>query len=107
MTDNRIAVTDFDRRKYPYYKDDEILWFKTTKRVEALKAMDFLARSSNDELCVEYWLQEGVADGDGEDVRQLLTYAQDNDTFKRVCKVFVFIMSSDEMQEGGLYFDMG
>lgn len=56
---------------------------------------------------MEYWLQEGVADGDGEDVRQLLTYAQDNDTFKRVCKVFVFIMSSDEMQEGGLYFDMG
>lgn len=101
-----ITVTDYDRRDYPALRDDEILYIKTQRRINALKAMNLLARAANDEDCIFYWLQNGVADGDHTD-EDMLSYAQDNDMFKDMCDTFLYLMRSKSMREGGFFFDMG
>lgn len=39
---------------------------KREERMKMVKAMEYIARQLNDEEIAEYWLQDGVADGDVE-----------------------------------------
>ena len=47
---------------------------KREDRMKMVKAMEYIARQLNDEEITEYWLQDGVADGDIE-YGDLTTYA--------------------------------
>lgn len=82
-------------------------------RLKAVKAMDFLAHMlNNEELFIDMWLTEGVADGDiesgdlevtAEDEDNLGGYIED-DNFRDLMWVFLRSMSA-ACTDGGLYCD--
>lgn len=78
------------------------------KRVKMIRAMDLIVRSLNDEEKIEYWLQEGVADGDGdEDDKYLFESYGDDKDFQNLMNVFCETMQDalEDGIEGTLYFD--
>ena len=77
------------------------------ERIAAIKAMDLLARSVNNEgILVNRWFTYGVADGDitenttGED----LEYYLEDDNFRDLMECFLICMK-DTYKDGGLYID--
>lgn len=65
-------------------------------RAEAIRAMDFLARSINDEpICINYWLSDGVADGDvnGAETDEDLDFYTEEDNFIEIAMLFVRCMN--------------
>lgn len=70
------------------------------ERAEVVKAMETLARCINDEEIFEYWLMEGVADGetDFED------YYTEDENFKELMTLFLRLMTAAR-KSGGLYCD--
>lgn len=84
-------------------------------RIKAVKAMEFLARQINDEEVLDLWLMCGVADEDIEygDLSVPLDpskaeddgayqYAEDEETFSDLMRVFLRVMSG-AMKSGGLW----
>lgn len=69
----------------------------------ALRAMDFLARSCNDEDLIMGWFMAGVADGDCESLsdEELVEAYGDPDTLKGV--IGCFLRRMKRAQESGLY----
>lgn len=75
-------------------------------RAEAIRAMDFLARSINDErICLDYWLCDGVADGDvnGAETDEELDFYTEEDNFVEITMLFVRCMNM--ARKDGLYID--
>lgn len=75
-------------------------------RRKAIVAMEFLARQVNDEEVFEYWLMNGVADGDIEygsfDITDIDEYYLEDDNFKELMTDFLFLMKG-AFNSGGLY----
>lgn len=77
------------------------------ERIQAVRAMEFLARAVNDEEDILLWLEEGVADGDIDENttdEELLDYVEDDKTFAELMKTFLRVMHYAE-KDGGLYID--
>lgn len=84
-----------------------------TERIKCVKAMEFLARQLNDEdLLINSWLTDGVADGDIEygdlnitakDFESLECYL-DDESFGELMCTFLRVMAT-AVEEGGLYCD--
>ncbi|MBQ2443459.1 MAG: hypothetical protein II498_08990 [Ruminococcus sp.] len=72
-------------------------------RIAMLKAMDLIARSCNNENCIDLWLTIGIADGDAEEDRELDFYTND-DTFAEIMNSFLVTMKQAQ-KDGGLYCD--
>ena len=77
------------------------------ERIAAIKAMDLLARSiNNEEILVNRWFAYGVADGDitedttGED----LEYYTEDRNFRNLMGTFLRCMRAAH-DDGGLYID--
>ena len=78
-----------------------------TERIQAVRAMEFLARAVNDEEDILLWLEEGVADGDIDENttdEELFDYVEDDQTFAELMKTFLRVMHYAE-KDGGLYID--
>jgi len=84
---------------------------KTTERDmmdrrKAIVCMEFLARQVNDEEVFEYWLYEGVADGDipygSLDIARVEDYYIEDKNFKRLMTDFLILMKG-AYKSGGLY----
>lgn len=78
-----------------------------TERIQAVRAMDFLARAVNDEDDILLWLEEGVADGDIDENTQddeLLDYVEDDKVFAELMETFLNVMRNAYV-DGGLYID--
>ena len=82
------------------------------ERANLVKAMELLVRSVNDESYIEYWLSQGVADGDltpppttedWDDEYGLGYYIQD-DNFAELMDLFLYVMQR-AYKNGGLYCD--
>lgn len=98
-----------------YYKHKRKKLYKTRKgikmdkkeRITAVRAMDFLARSVNNEELLIPWFMEGVADGDiDEDTtdEELEDYVNDDIYFSELMELFLKVMSAAH-EDGGLYID--
>lgn len=75
-------------------------------RADAIRAMDFFARSINDEpICINYWLSDGVADGDidGTETDEDLDYYTEEDNFVEITMLFVRCMNA--ARRDGIYID--
>ena len=84
----------------------------TTKRIKMVKAMEFICRQINDEGVFEFWLVNGVADGDikyadldvrDEDREDLEIYIDDED-FADLMDSFLLLMKAAQ-KSGGLVCD--
>lgn len=76
------------------------------RRVEAVRAMETLARCINDEDILDSWLMCGVADGDINEETEdewLECYCEDNN-FSELMGLFLRLMSRAK-KSGGLYCD--
>ena len=82
------------------------------ERANLVKAMELLVRSVNDERYMDFWLSQGVADGDltpppttedWDDEYGLGYYIQD-DVFADLMASFLYIMHRAH-KDGGLYCD--
>lgn len=78
---------------------------KRYKRISLVRAMETIARYVNDEEVFEYWLVNGVADGDIDETTtdEELEYYTDDNTFAELMDAFLKLMAFAE--EGGLYCD--
>ena len=83
-----------------------IFQFNPEERYKAVRAMDFLARSVNNENHIDLWLSTGVADGDiTEDTpdEALNDYIED-DSFADLMETFLCVMYR-AYKDGGLYIN--
>ena len=84
------------------------------ERIKAVKAMEFLARQINDEMVLEQWFMDGVADGDipygslsveKEDFDEWgIGYYFDDNRFAELMNTFLSCMKG-AYKSGGLYCD--
>ena len=77
------------------------------ERIDALRAMELLARSVNNEDYFEDWLMNGVADGDiteNTTDEELLDYVEDDHNFADIMCTFLILMRNAS-EDGGLYID--
>ena len=81
------------------------------ERVKMVKAMEFIARSVNDEEVFMPWLVIGVADGDieygdldGGDDGTLEAYTEDDADFADLMDTFLNVMNGAR-RSGGLFCD--
>ena len=83
------------------------------ERIKMVKAMEFIARQVNDEeLFYDFWLSEGVADGDitlgdlsvhSDDIEEL-DYYLSSENFACLMRDFMKLMRAAS-RHGGLYCD--
>ena len=75
-------------------------------RVNMVRAMETIARCTNDESAFNLWLSMGVADGDidEETTDEDLEYYCDDVTFAELMDTFLHLMSRAR-KSGGLYCD--
>lgn len=77
-----------------------------TDRKKMVLAMEFIARQVNDEEVFEYWLMNGVADGDlkyGDfDIANVEDYYTEDDSFRELMDDFLKLMTRAK-KSGGLY----
>ena len=73
------------------------------ERLELLRAIDLIARSCNNEDHIDYWLTNGIADGDADSDKELDFYTND-DNFAEVMDAFLETMHLAR-ENGGLYCD--
>lgn len=76
-------------------------------RIEMVKAMERIARTVNDEEIFEFWLVNGVADGDitgNTEDDDLSCYVEDNDRYADLMDTFLTLMKR-AYKSGGLYSD--
>ena len=85
---------------------------KAIERIKMVKAMEFIMRNLNDESVFEYWLMDGVADGDIEygslniesDDMESLEYYIEDEPFRDLMGVFIRCMARAK-KSGGLWCD--
>lgn len=75
-------------------------------RAKMLRAMDFIARTVNNEDLFEPWLMYGIADGDidGTEIDEDLDYYCEDTNFADVMERFLDLMTAAK-EDGGLYCD--
>lgn len=73
------------------------------RRVAALGAMDYLARSFNDERLAELWLTIGMPDGADDD--DYASIAEDDQAFKDCADAFSSIVRTELFARSGFCFD--
>ena len=73
------------------------------ERAEMVRAMERIARSVNDEVVFEYWLNFGVADGDidGSETDEDLEYYCEDDNFSELMGCFITLLR--RASSGGSY----
>lgn len=75
-------------------------------RKKMVMAMEYIARQVNDEEVFEYWLMDGVADGDiryGDfDIANTEEYYTEDETFRDLMDCFLRLMARAK-KSGGLY----
>ena len=84
-----------------------------TERYKAIKCMDYLARSINNEMFLDEWLSLGVADGDlryygpldpdEDEIANMEFYADDKE-FAELMGIFLEVMAQ-AFGDGGIYCD--
>lgn len=74
------------------------------ERLEMVRAMEKIARCVNDETVFAYWLEEGVADNDGNLTDEDLAYYCEDENFAGLMRTFLFLMV-EANHSGGLYCD--
>lgn len=90
---------------------------KIIDRIKMVKAMEFIARHvNNEEIFIDDWLSDGVADGDieygdlsisDEDFDKYGTkFYIENDRLRELMKVFLQLMH-DAYEDGGLFVNDG
>ena len=88
---------------------------KKVERIKMVKAMEFICRQLNDEeIFCDYWLTDGVADGDidlgdlsvtDEDFDEWgVAYWTTDERFAELMNLFLLVMSKAR-KSGGLYCD--
>lgn len=73
------------------------------ERLKLLRAIDLIARSCNNEDHIDYWLTNGIADGDADSDKELDFYTNDGN-FAEVMDAFLETMHLAR-ENGGLYCD--
>ena len=90
----------------------EKLLMDKDSRIKMLKAMEYICRHLNDEYDMDYWLCNGVADGDIE-LGDLSTdnedgildcYIEDDEVFGDIMNTFHLVMKEAE-DDGGFWCD--
>lgn len=73
------------------------------ERYVAIRAMDMLARQTNNEAALEMWFEKGISDGDidAETPDKMLNDYIDDDKFRDVLDTFLCVMS-ESYKQGGL-----
>lgn len=78
------------------------------ERAKMVLAMEYIARTVNDEDVFEPWLVLGVADGDithgSTDINEVDDYYLEDDNFKDLISLFLRMMKY-AWESGGLYCD--
>ena len=81
------------------------------ERIKLVKAMEFIARQTNDEEVFDYWLTLGVADGDilysdlsYEEDQSDLDYYIEDDVLADLMRTFLRLMVLAS-KSGGIYCD--
>ena len=82
------------------------------ERLTMIKCMEFIARQVNDEVVLESWLMDGVADGDIEygevGIRvgdfEKFDYYMEDEHFADLMNSFLYTMK-EARKSGGLYCD--
>lgn len=84
-----------------------------TERYKAIKCMDYLARSVNNEMFLDEWLSLGIADGDlryygsldpDEDEISNMEFYTDDKEFAELMGIFLEVMTQ-AFGDGGIYCD--
>lgn len=84
---------------------------KLEDRIKMVKAMEYIARQTNDECVFDYWLSLGVADGDIEygdlsayelENNDAAWYAEDDKVFAELMETFLSLMVMAK-KSGGLF----
>ena len=76
------------------------------ERYATIRAMDMLARQTNNEAALEMWFEKGISDGDIdlETPDVMLNDYIDDDKFRDVLDTFLCVMS-ESYKQGGLSVD--
>jgi hypothetical protein len=76
------------------------------ERYATIRAMDMLARQTNNETALEMWFSQGISDGDIdlETPDEMLADYIDDDKFRDVLDTFLCVMS-ESYKQGGLSVD--
>lgn len=76
------------------------------ERYAIIRAMDMLARQTNNEAALEMWFSQGISDGDidTETPDEMLNDYIDDDKFRDVLDTFLCVMS-ESYKQGGLSVD--
>lgn len=76
------------------------------ERYTTVRAMDMLARQTNNETALEMWFEKGISDGDIdlETPDEMLVDYIDDDKFADVLDTFLCVMS-ESYKQGGLSVD--
>ena len=77
-----------------------------SERYVAIRAMDMLARQTNNEAALEMWFAQGIFDGDIdlETPDEMLSDYINDDKFRDVLDTFLCVMS-ESYKQGGLSVD--
>ena len=77
-----------------------------SERYATIRAMDMLARQTNNEVALEMWFEKGISDGDidTETPDEMLNDYIDDDKFRDVLDTFLCVMS-ESYKRGGLSID--
>ena len=76
------------------------------ERYATIRAMDMLARQTNNEAALEMWFAQGISDGDidTETPDEMLVDYIDDEKFRDVLDTFLCVMS-ESYKQGGLSVD--
>lgn len=76
------------------------------ERYAIIRAMDMLARQTNNETALEMWFEQGISDGDidAETPDEILNDYISNEKFADVLDTFLCVMS-ESYKQGGLSVD--
>ena len=99
----------------PQTRYERRIIMKKVERIKMVKAMEFICRNlNNEEIFCDYWLTDGVADGDieygdlavkDEDFDEYSTaYWIEDERFAELMKLFLVVMAKAK-RDGGLYCD--
>lgn len=104
--EREVAWLKSNGYKYVQYKLAEPAKPINKTRVNVVRAMETIARCTNDESAFDLWLSMGVADGDIDEnsTDEELEYYCDDETFADLMDTFLKLMARAK-KSGGLYCD--
>lgn len=101
------SIVYYNHKRKILYKTRKGIKMDMKERITALRAMEFLVRSVNNEELLIPWLMEGVADGDIDENttdEELIDYVDNDKFFADIMATFLCVMHS-AAKDGGLYID--